>query len=46
MRSVPDPADPSKTTTCTGTKSTICVYNDDGTVASQSSFPCGTCGSQ
>ncbi|MFJ6935675.1 hypothetical protein [Streptomyces sp. NPDC101132] len=41
---VPDPSNPSQLIGCTGTKSTVYEYDDNGQCVSQQSYPCGSCG--
>ncbi|MGW1938938.1 hypothetical protein [Streptomyces goshikiensis] len=44
-RQVPNPADPTTTVSCPGTKTTVYEYDDNGNCVSQSMWPCNVCGS-
>lgn len=43
-RQIQDPANPSRTVSCPGTKTTVYVYDDNGVCVSQSMWPCTNCG--
>jgi hypothetical protein len=40
----PLPGNPNNTQTCSGTKSVIYVYDDNGNCISQTAWPCNSCG--